>query len=348
MAAAAIHEGSRGARSASGLERSAMPLHSPLPALALALTRQGRPRDAWVRWEADLARGLLDDLSARQLRPLTTEERSREAELAGQLQRLDERITRLAAKAKRTQDEDKQLDALRNEQSALRGRWVEFQNALDREYQAFAGKPSTLEEIQKALPGDTALVGWLDAREHHWACVVRHEGDPLWVKIPGSGQDGAWTREDDERPGKLGAALAGRQPAWGAPAEALARQRLAPLMPHVEGTKHLIVLPSRALAGVPIEALVSGLPAGSPRPLISYAPSGSMFARLGAPRSEPSGPPRLLALGDPAFPKPASSDPAPTPPDHGIAILADLRQFGLGFRRKSFGDGLGTDTGHQT
>ena len=28
--------------------------------------------------------------------------------------------------------------------------------------------------------------------------------------------------------------------------------------------------------------------------------------------------------------------------------LADLRQFGLGFLRKSFGDGPGTATGHQS
>ena len=140
------------------------PIRSHLPALAIALARQGQSRDAWFRWETDLARGLLDDLSARLLRPLTPDQDRREADLAGQLQRLDERITRLAANDRRTQDEDRQLDALRNQQSVLRGQWVEFQNALDRQYQAYAGKPSTLEEIQKALPDDAALVGWLDIR----------------------------------------------------------------------------------------------------------------------------------------------------------------------------------------
>jgi tetratricopeptide (TPR) repeat protein len=347
--AAAIHERTRGVRSASGLERSVTPLGSPLPALAVALARQGQPREAWVRWEADLARGLLDELSARQLRPLNTQQRSREADLAGQLQRLDERITRLAAKARRTQDEDQQLDVLRSQQSTLRGRWVEFQNALDREYHAFAGKPSNLEEVQKALPRDAALVGWLDVARHHWACIVRHEGDPTWVKIPGSGPDGAWTKEDDDRPATVREALAGHQPgwsaladgssratgaagrrpadhqpAWGATAEALARQRLAPLWPHLKGVTHVIVLPSRSLAGIPVEVLVASLPDGSPRPVVSYAPSGSMFARLSAPRSQPPGPPRLLAVGDPAFPKPAPSGPAPTPPAHGIAIVAVL------------------------
>jgi hypothetical protein len=73
---------------------------------------------------------------------------------------------------------------------------------------------------------------------------------------------------------------------------------------------------------VPVEALIAALPDGSPRPMVSYAPSGSMFARLSAPHSPPSGPPRLLALGDPAFPEAAPHGPAPAPPDHGIPILA--------------------------
>jgi tetratricopeptide (TPR) repeat protein len=44
--AADILELTRGARGASGLERSVNPLGSPLPVLAIALARQGRPRDA--------------------------------------------------------------------------------------------------------------------------------------------------------------------------------------------------------------------------------------------------------------------------------------------------------------
>ena len=50
----------------------------------------------------------------------------------------------------------------------------------------------------------------------------------------------------------------------GTTAVALAHQRLGPLRPHLEGVRHLIVLPSQALAGIPIEALVAALPAGAP------------------------------------------------------------------------------------
>jgi hypothetical protein len=128
---------------------------------------------------------------------------------------------------------------------------------LDQEYQALAGKPSTLEEIQKALSSDAALLGWLDVKNHHWACVVRHGDDPLWVQIPGSGSGGDWTKEDEERSGNLRAALVGHQLAWGAPTAALARQRLAPLRSHLKGVRHWIVLPSQSMAGLPIEALVA-------------------------------------------------------------------------------------------
>src|SRR5262249_30471775 len=176
-----------------------------------------------------------------------------------------------------------------------------------------------------------------DVTKHHWACIVRHDGDPSWVQIPGSGPDGAWTKDDEGRPGEVREALAGHQPAWSASAEALARLRLGAPRPPLKGVKRLIVLPSRALAGVPVEALVAALSKGSTRPVVSYAPSGSMFARLSAPRSQPPGPARLLALGDPAFPRPAPSGPAPTPPDHGIALLAVARNstadlFGLSAR----------------
>jgi tetratricopeptide (TPR) repeat protein len=321
-AAAAISDRIRAGRGATGLERSLAAESSPLSALSVALARQGKPRDAWVRWEADLARGLLDDLSARQLRPLTSEQRGREADLTGQLQRFDERIARLGAKARRTQDEDRQLDTLRNQENELRGQWVEFQNALDREYQSYAGKPATLEDVQKALPSDAALVGWLDAFRRHWACLVRRDGAPVWVPTPGSGPEGLCTPQDHHRDRDCQIALPNHAAGWRDLAAAVARQRLGPLLPHLSGVRHLIVLPSRGLAAIPVEALVAALPAGSPRPIISYAPSGSMFARLSAPRAQPSGAPRLLALGDPAFPKPTKSEPAPTPPDHGIAILA--------------------------
>jgi hypothetical protein len=107
-------------------------------------------------------------------------------------------------------------------------------------------------------------------------------------------------------------------------AAALARQRLGPLRPHLERVRHLIVLPSEALVGVPVETLIAAWPEGQGRFVVSYAPSGSMLAQVRVRRSGPSGgtPATLLAVGDPAYPQDVPEPPAPRPPDQGIAILA--------------------------
>jgi tetratricopeptide (TPR) repeat protein len=317
--ASEIYETVRQWYSSVGLERALSADDSALSALAVALARHGKPREAWSRFETGLARGLLDELSARRLRPLTDEQQQREADLAGQRQSLDERITLLAGNLKRTSNEDKQLDDWRNQQSVLRREWVELQTALDQEYQAYAGKPSSLEEIQRALPGETALVGWLDIRNQHCACVVRKEGDPCWIKIAGSGKDGLWTEDDKERPASLRRALAENQSGWEDKAAGLARQRLTPLLPYLKGVKSVVMLPSRGLAGIPVEALAAPL-AHQWGLAVSYAPSGSMYARLSAPRT-PAPKTRLLALGDPTFAAGPETAPDSALPDHGILVL---------------------------
>jgi hypothetical protein len=99
---------------------------------------------------------------------------------------------------------------------------------------------------------------------------------------------------------------------------------LAPLTNALEATvdglpaaRRLIVLPSAAMAGVPVEALL--------RPgdswTVSYAPSASFLVYI---RSQPGGEAKggLLALGDPVFDRPGTpSDPESGPlPDHGLLL----------------------------
>ena len=305
---------------------------SPLLRLAALLAGSEKPAAAWEYWEANLARGLLDDISTRQLRPLTADQRRRETDLLGQLQGLDERIGKLAAGDRRSQDEDRRLDDLHLQKNILRGQFVAFENDLNSQYREFAGKLATLDEIRAAMPDDTALLGWVDLNlmgppdrvrpPDHWACLIRRVGAPLWVPTPGTGPTRAWTKDDDQRPRSLRAALRNHTPAWRDLASELARQRLEPLRLHLKGITHLIALPSSALAGVPIDILVEAQPADAPRPTVSYAPSATMFARLSQPRTTPAGGARLLALGDPAFPLPEPETTPPPPPDHGIALLA--------------------------
>jgi hypothetical protein len=111
---------------------------------------------------------------------------------------------------------------------------------------------------------------------------------------------------------------------WEPLARALAVQRLAPVEPFLHAdqgspaVRHLIILPSSAMAGIPVEALTE-------RYTVSYAPSATMFAWLqeerhkAADKDHASGRLRLLALGDPVFEKPqTTATPAPEPPPHGV------------------------------
>jgi hypothetical protein len=79
--------------------------------------------------------------------------------------------------------------------------------------------------------------------------------------------------------------------------------------------RRLIVLPSGALAGIPVEALL----APDDSRMVSYAPSATVFQYLRQQR-RPDRHAGLLALGDPVYQRPDESS-APKPmPDHGLLV----------------------------
>ncbi len=147
-----------------GLE-TAIRIGSPLPDLATALARAGRPRDAWASWERGLARGVTDEVTRRAARPLTTEERDREAALLGRGQSTDERINKLLAVKALTRDQEKSLDDLRQQAGEVRRGLLELDRQFEDKYGALASRPATLEEARKALPEGTALFGWIDTQD---------------------------------------------------------------------------------------------------------------------------------------------------------------------------------------
>jgi CHAT domain-containing protein len=320
--AAASYEQAR-LRGAKGLEAALTAGTSPLPTFATALARAGRPRDAWARWEQGLARSLIDEVAGRAARPLTAAERGREALLLGQAQALDERIGKLLALKALSQEQDKLLEDLNRQASEIRRQALELEQQFESKYRALAGQPATLEAVQKALPEGTALIGWVDQDPEHWACLLRHVGDPIWVRIPGPGKDGAWTKEQDELARRLRAehnpetSKGNTRPL----AEALARQRLEPLKAQLQGVNRLVVVNSPGLAGLPIEVLLAARPDPAWDGLtVSYAPSASMFAYLVGKPMPRDRAPTLLALADPAYPKMKHDAPAPAPPEAGLAI----------------------------
>ncbi len=202
---------------------------------------------------------------------------------------------------------------------------LDFQQGLEQKYGPLAGKPIGLAEARTALPADTVLVGWVDTRLHHAACVLHRFGDPAWVTIPGSGRDGEWTKDDEGSARRLRDAVASKVSAadWRPRAEAMAKQRLGPIESHLKAARHVIVLNSPGIAGVPVERLLTAWgKTAKPAPVVAYAPSASMFAYLAAAKLPADGPASLLALGDPAYPKAkASQEKGPPPPDHGLLVV---------------------------
>ncbi len=323
-----------------GLERAAGTKQAVRPGLAAVLARLGQPALAWQTLEEDLGRGLLDELAARQDKRLTPAERARLRELTAALEQLDKLVettphgTDQAERVKRFED-------LKRQRALASIALGEFQTKLVQTYGPLAGQVGRLNEIQAALPADAALVAWVDIPPagpnaadpdgEHWGVVVRSRGIPSWVPIQGTGPDGSWTKDDTGLGGRVRAEL-GRRPDAGPSdlrplVERLRTQRLQPLATALGATaaglppaRRLIVLPSRAMAGIPVEALL----APDDTRTASYAPSATVFKYL---REQPR-PDRhagLLALGDPIYERPDKSSDPKSPPDHGLLVNVVLR-----------------------
>src|SRR5262249_55599791 len=144
---------------------------------------------------------------------------------------------------------------------------------------------------------DAALVSWVDLGPvgpgaadpdgEHWGVVVRPRGVPAWVAIAGSGPGGLWTDADVRLATRIRTELRSQPDAGRADLpgllERLRAQRLEPLSKalgatteHPSPARRLIVLPSRAMAGLPVESLL----APDDTRTVSYAPSATVFMYL--------------------------------------------------------------------
>jgi hypothetical protein len=299
------------------------------------LARLGQPAESWQRLEAHLGRGLLDELAARQDWRLTPQERTELQQRVAELERLDRLFEAPLAKLDQA-ERTKRLEDLRRQRDRAQIALGELSSRLARKYGPIAGKVATLAEIQAVLPADAALVAWVDRKPpgpnaadpsgEHWGVVVRSKETPIWVRLPGRDKDQPWSDADTKLPEQVREALAQHPGPGAADARSLVprlgAQRLAPLTAALQATadglppaRRLIVLPSAAMAGIPVEAL---LQSGDPW-TVSYAPSATVLTYLRKlPRLEAHG--GLLAVGDPVFAPPEpSSDPGPLP-DHGLLL----------------------------
>lgn len=299
------YEAGRLLATSSGFDRArfSMSRFQPHAALAVGLAHLGLPRSAWKHAEADLARGLLDDIGAAGLVGADA------AALLAQVRVLRERTSLLQTQSSGTEEQRRLLTKLGEEREQL-----------EQQLSGMIAKASSrliypLEEIQQTIPTDTALVLWIDVPElkEHWACIVRREGTPIWQKLFGSGAEQQWTTGDLQLPETAYRAARDRGSSPDRLQQlnsALNRQRIAPLDPHLTSTKtlpavrRLLVVPTRDMAQVPVELLTD-------RYSVSYIPSGTLFARISRNHRPLQASP-LLALGDPVFTKQANGIPTST------------------------------------
>jgi CHAT domain-containing protein/Tfp pilus assembly protein PilF len=297
-----------------GLERAATE-RSARVGLACVLARLGQPVEAWQALEADLGRGLLDELAAREDWRLTPGDRARLRELTRALERLD-KLAETTPKGLDQARRNKRFDDLKHERALASVALGEFHAKLVSDHGPLAGEVAKLSEIQAALPADSALVTWVDIAPvgpnaadpdgEHWAVVVRSRGIPAWIPITGTGPDGLWLKNDAELAGRVrmelrrsGTGTADLRPLL----TKLTTQRIEPLAGALgasadgaESTRRLIVLPSLAMSGIPIEVLL----APDDTVAVSYAPSATVFTYL-REQARPDRRAGLLALGDPLY-----------------------------------------------
>jgi CHAT domain-containing protein/tetratricopeptide (TPR) repeat protein len=296
----------------SGFDRAVAASQGAAPhvLLALGLAHLKHPADAFRHAEASLARGLLDDLTTG-----SVDEARQAVTLRARLDRFDRQLLPLFGRV-----------TLSDDQKALREALGRQRRETLSQLARLAAEVSTrqllpLADIQKQLPDDSALVLWLDSDkvgEHH-ACVVRSRGDPAWVRLAGSGTDGAWTAEDRELANRLYRLLEQPTPQDAERqrlSDALRQQRLEPVRKHLDArgalpaVRRLLVVPTGWAGLVPLEVLSSDY-------RLSYVPSGSVFSRLQQQHRSLDGS-SLLALGDPAFQ--ASEVRRPEPPAQGLLL----------------------------
>ncbi len=298
------HEFGRLKAADSGFDRSLFRAEelSPRSALVVCMVRLEKPLQAWEYAEADLARGLLDDL-------LRSSETASDANKLCRLSKLDGALIPLLIQEKLTMEETTQRYTLAKERDGLLAELARIASRRSRD------RVLPLENIQKQIPADAAVVFWLDIGNKHLGCVLRREGPPVWVKLLGSGKDDAWNAHDGSLPSRALAALSEGGSMSAAQKKLLAqlhRQRITRLEPNLKGVRHLLVVPAGVMSAVPVEALTD-------RYLVSYIPSASVYARR-MEKHRPLKASSLLVLADPVFTRTAPS--LPDPPPHGLLILS--------------------------
>ena len=84
---------------------------------------------------------------------------------------------------------------------------LELEQQFESRYGALAGQPATLEAVQKTLPEEYGPRGLDRSGSLPLGLPAAASGDPVWVRLTGSGKDGDWTKEEEGLAKRLRAEL---------------------------------------------------------------------------------------------------------------------------------------------
>jgi len=297
-------------RAGAGASRSTFE-ESPYPLLAAVRLELGEPQRAWEATERGLGRLLADVLTAGKRSARSLEESARHLDLLRSLTALERQLEALRSTAQREPAAVPavQIEETRNRLLAVEAEWSGFQHEMAAKYGVSEGQAYGLARVQAGLGPRAAVVGWLDvefepSRRATWGYVVRNAGEVAWAEV---GRETGFNSEDRAR--ALRCALAAT-PASGDEGSQLGDRELwlewvAPLRTALEGVEELVVIPSGAMLGVPLEALRddTGAYLGD-RYRIVYAPSATVRTWLeeAGGRAVPTGSrERALLVGDPPY-----------------------------------------------
>jgi CHAT domain-containing protein/tetratricopeptide (TPR) repeat protein len=305
-----VYESSR-RRLSPGLSRSSFQ-NSPYPMLSNALLRQGKIDDAWPGTEKYFGRALVDLLFASDLELLTFEERQVEDSLSAVVGGLENILSAYQSESDSSGagDRERRIRDARLSLLKAESAWSVFQREMAEKYEFSEVQVFSLERIQNSLPDRTAIMGWLDIEERKgefvsWIYVVRNTGPVIWamsnaVEMPDS-------RSPHDRMWMFRSALTQpRTPIKAVEGQAsrVWEERFLPVEKALDEIDHLVIIPSGAMLGIPVEAVVDE--AGSllvDRFSISYTPSATIFSWLAENNAiSPGGKTDLtLCIGDPPF-----------------------------------------------
>ncbi len=300
-------------RAASASDRAFFDL-SPYEDLAVVQLWRGERAGAWPNVEKALARSLGDLLVDAGARPQNPGELAREDSLLSGMSLVEQQIAARAGTAdedgsdRRTHGRDRERLQLRIAEASLSA----FQQQMATKYSLRCGATFDLARVQAALGPKRALLGWIedphpaaDSIGRSWAYVIRDHGVVHWAELPkrARGRDVEWERV--YRDAILLHGATGPRSRMSEAARTLYEQRVRPVESALEDIEELLVVPSRGMLGLPVEALVdSGGRLFGERVRVCYSPSASVATWLTEGtrrRHAQSRPITALLVGDPAF-----------------------------------------------